>query len=168
VDQNADLIRSFLPTSAANVAGIDPGVAVCVVDRDGRPLEVRDIDRIEKLCQVLSEFRDVVAVVADIRDRRDQIEWSAKAFDRGYRYGTALGVCGAMKVPTLLSTAPRWEPVFGITSENGDCRCQAYVATVRSRLPELRLPASAARAVLLALYGVHMLKQIESEKEKAN
>lgn len=134
--------------------GIDPGVAACVVDRDGRPLEVREIDRIEKLCRLLGEFGDSLAVVVDMKERRNKVEWSARAFDSGYLYGITLGVCGALKVPTVLSAPPRWERALGITGGS-----QGYAAVLKDKLAGVKVPDSAVRAALLAIYGVEILKR---------
>ena len=147
------------------IIGVDPGVSgaiafyypdrpnlisaydVPVVDNSINPAELFDLIR---------RYGPDLAVVEHVHAFKGQGVTSM--FNFGKSYGIALGVIGAMKIPSVHVSPTKWKKYFSLTADKEQARALAISKWPASEHFRRKKDNGRAEAALLALYGAQTQK----------
>lgn len=147
------------------IMGLDPGFSGAVafyfpdqktaIATYDMPIVGKDVDA-AALYDIIINYNPDLAVVELVHAMPRQ--GVSSSFNFGKSYGTALGVIGAIKIPTIHVSASKWKKHFSLTSDKEKSRALAISTWPFSDHFRRKKDDGRAEAALLALYGAQTKK----------
>ncbi|WP_292532290.1 hypothetical protein [Methylocystis sp.] len=148
------------------ILGVDPGLSGAVafyfvdaphlVAAEDMPTVDGAID-VATLASRIRQMQPGLAVIERVAAMPKQ--GVASTFKFGAAYGALLGVVGALSIPSILVTPPKWKKHFALNSDKETSRALALrLWPARSDLFERKKDHGRAEAALLARYGAETWK----------
>lgn len=147
------------------IMGLDPGASGAVAfyyPEKPQLISAYDVPLVDKsinaaaLYDLIRQYGPDLAVVEIVHAMPKQ--GVSSSFNFGKSYGTALGVIGALKIPTCHVSPTRWKKYFGLSADKEEARALAISKWPAALHFRRKKDNGRAEAALLALYGYQTQK----------
>jgi crossover junction endodeoxyribonuclease RuvC len=145
--------------------GLDPGASGAVAfyyPNSPQLISAYDVPLVDKqinaaaLYDLIRNYGPALAVVEIVHAMPKQ--GVSSSFNFGKSYGTALGVVGSLKIPTVHVSPTKWKKYFALSADKEEARFLAISKWPDSVHFRRKKDNGRAEAALLALYGYQTQK----------
>ena len=142
------------------IMGLDPGASGAVAfyyPEKAQLISAYDVPLVEKkinaaaLYDLIRQYGPDLAVVEIVHAMPKQ--GVSSCFNFGMSYGTALGVIGALKIPTVHVSPTKWKKYYCLSADKEESRALAISKWPASLHFRRKKDNGRAEAALMALYG---------------
>lgn len=142
------------------IMGLDPGASGAVAfyyPEKAQLISAYDVPLVDKkinaaaLYDLIRQYGPDLAVVEIVHAMPKQGVTSC--FNFGMSYGVALGVIGALKIPTVHVSPTKWKKYYSLSADKEEARALAISKWPASLHFRRKKDNGKAEAALLALYG---------------
>lgn len=142
------------------IMGLDPGASGAVAfyyPNSPQLISAYDVPLVDKqinaaaLYDLIRNYGPALAVVEIVHAMPKQ--GVSSSFNFGKSYGTALGVVGSLKIPTVHVSPTKWKKYFALSADKEEARFLAISKWPDSVHFRRKKDNGRAEAALLALYG---------------
>ena len=147
------------------IMGLDPGASGAVAfyyPNSPQLISAYDVPLVDKqinaaaLYDLIRNYGPALAVVEIVHAMPKQ--GVSSSFNFGKSYGTALGVVGSLKIPTVHVSPTKWKKYFALSADKEEARFLAISKWPDSVHFRRKKDNGRAEAALLALYGYQTQK----------